>query len=205
MDGAVQRARGRRLPHPSSRPGRPVAGTGVTEASPRPRVVVRADLPPALRTLAAVAVLGVPLGWVWSRLAPPEVVRVAGDGRLVPLLGESEHRFDALGVFLLLGFAAGVLTGVTAWMLRRRRGPVLLVGAVAGSLAGAWVAMRTGEALAAARYADTLLATAAGGTAARPPELESAWAVVAAPFAVAVTYSALAAWNGNDDLDRGPS
>lgn len=177
----------------------------MTEAGPHPRVVVRADLRPALLTLAAVAVLGVPLGWVWSRLAPPEVVRVARDGGLVPLLGESEHRFDALGVFLLLGFAAGVLTGVAAWMLRRRRGPVLLVGAVAGSLAGAWVAMRTGEALAAGHYADALLATAAGGTAARPPVLESAWAVLAAPFAVALSYSALVACNRADDLDRGPS
>ena len=65
------------------------------------------DLRPALGAFAAVAVLGLPLGWVWSRLAPPEVVRVAADGALVPLLGESEHRFDALALFVLLGFAAG--------------------------------------------------------------------------------------------------
>ena len=169
---------------------------------PRPRVVSGSDLRPALGTLAAVAVLGLPLGWVWSRLAPPEVVRVAADGALVPLLGESEHRFDALALFVLLGFAAGVLAGVAVWMLRTSRGPVVLLGAIAGSVVAGWLAMHLGEALAAGAYGNVALAAAPGRTVARPPVLESSWVLLAAPFTLALTYSALVAWNGSDDLDR---
>ncbi len=172
------------------------------DVPPRPRVVVSADLRPALGTLAAVAVLGLPLGWVWSRLAPPEVVRVAADGALVPLLGESEHRFDALALFVLLGFAAGVLAGVAVWMPRESRGPLVLLGAIAGSVVAGWLAMRMGQVLAAGAYGNVALAAAPGRTVARPPVLESSWVLLAAPFTLALTYSALVAWNGSDDLDR---
>ena len=123
-------------------------GAGSPDVPPlQARVVSGSDLRPALGTFTAVAVLGLPLGWVWSRLAPPEVVRVAADGALVPLLGESEHRFDALALFVLLGFAAGVLAGVAVWMLRESRGPVVLLGAIAGSAVAGWLAMGLGEAL----------------------------------------------------------
>jgi hypothetical protein len=62
--------------------------------------------------------------------------------------------------------------------------------------------MQVGEALAAGVYSDVLLAAAPGLTAARPPVLESSWVLLAAPFTLALTYSALVAWNGSDDLDR---
>jgi len=39
----------------------------------RPRAGVRADLGPELGVLCAVAVLGLPLGALWSWLAPPEL------------------------------------------------------------------------------------------------------------------------------------
>ena len=161
-----------------------------------------AELRPALGAFAAVAVLGLPLGWLWSRLAPPEVVGVATNGALVPLLGESEHRFAALAMFILLGFATGVLAGIAVWMLRASRGPVVLLGAIAGSVVAGWLAMQLGEALAVRAYGDVLLAAAPGRTVARPPVLESSWVLLAAPFTLALTYSALVAWNGSDDLDR---
>ncbi|MGH3996466.1 MAG: DUF2567 domain-containing protein, partial [Pseudonocardiaceae bacterium] len=78
------------------------------ESSPsRPRVVIRADLRPALCVLCAVAVSGLPLGWLWARLAPPEFVglpaRAAGSMGVLPMVGQSEHRFDDMATFLLLG------------------------------------------------------------------------------------------------------
>ncbi len=120
---------------------------------------VRAVLGPALGALCAVAVLGLPLGWLWSRLAPPELVmrsgRAATPGGVLPFAGQSVHRFDDMAVFLLLGLAAGVLTGAALWLLlRRRRGPLVLVAGVLGSLVAAWLAMRSGLWLAAARYPD---------------------------------------------------
>ncbi|MGQ0778970.1 MAG: DUF2567 domain-containing protein [Pseudonocardiales bacterium] len=179
---------------------------GVAELPPR--VVVRADVLPAWRVLCAVALLGLPLGWLWSRLAPPEVVRVVVDpasGRvgILPLLGQSEHRFDALATFVLLGIAAGLLIGATLWLLRRRRGPVALLAAVLGSLVAAWFAMYFGLTLAGWRYplGD---APQPGDVLTRAPVLESDWVVVVPPFGVAIAYSLMVAWNNTDDLGRSP-
>lgn len=171
----------------------------------RPRVVVRADLLPALGVLCVVAALGLPLGWLWSRLAPPELVMIsphaATPGAVLPLAGQSEHRFDGMATFLVLGIAAGVLTGAALWLLRRRRGPVVLVAAVLGSLLSAWLAMRTGAWLAAARYPDL---ASTGQAFPRAPALESSWVVIGQPFGTAIAYSVTTAWNGADDLGRDP-
>jgi hypothetical protein len=79
---------------------------------------------------------------------------------------------------------------------------VVLLGAIAGSVVAGWLAMHLGEALAAGAYGNVALAAAPGRTVARPPVLESSWVLLAAPFTLALTYSALVAWNGSDDLDR---
>lgn len=182
-----------------------LAGSPVS--SSRPRVVVRADLLPALRVLGVVAVLGLPLGWLWSRLAPVEIASVvadpgAGQAGVVPMPGQTEHRFDAMATFVLLGMAAGVLTGQVLWLLRSLRGPVVLVGAVLGSLVAAWFAMRVGLWLVEWRY--PVGTPRPGDVIIRAPVLASAWVVVAQPFAVAVAYSLAVSWNGSEDLGRGP-
>lgn len=155
-----------------------------------------------LVVLGLVAASGLPLGWLWSRLAPPELVaRAAGSGDVLPLAGQSEQRFADMATFLLLGLAAGVLIGAAVWLLRRHRGPVVLVAAMLGSLIAAWLAMRLGLWLVAARYPD-LVST--GVAVPRAPVLESGWVVIAQPFAVSVTYSITTAWNRTDDLRARP-
>ncbi len=172
-------------------------------APSQPGVVVRADLVPALLVLCAVAASGPLLGWLWSQLAPPEFVRFSaratGPGGVLPLAGQSEHRFDDMAIFLLLGLAAGVLTGAALWLLRQRRGPVVLAAAVLGSLIAAWLAMRVGLWLASARYPDL---ASTGLAFPRAPVLESSWVVIAQPFGAAVVYCIATAWNGSDDLGR---
>ncbi|OZM70501.1 hypothetical protein CFN78_25420 [Amycolatopsis antarctica] len=164
-------------------------------------VVVKADLLPAVSVLSTVALLGIPLGWLWSRLAPPQRVRILAEPPPVPLQLESWHRFDDLVIFLLLGLAAGVLTGVAVWLLRERRGPVILIAAVAGSLIASWLGARMGL-----TFADSLYAVAAqpqlGDVVEQAPRLESGWTLLAQPLAAALVYGVLAAWNGNDDLGR---
>jgi len=166
--------------------------------------MVRADLVPALAALCAVAVLGLPLGALWAWLAPPEFVarsdRAPTPGGVLPFVGQSEHRFDGMAAFVLLGLAAGVLTGAALWLLRRRRGPLILVTTVIGSLIAAWLAMHTGLWLAAARYPDL---ASSGAPFPRAPVLESGWVIVAQPFGVVITYSLTTAWNGAPDLGRG--
>ncbi|MGB9280545.1 MAG: DUF2567 domain-containing protein [Pseudonocardiaceae bacterium] len=166
----------------------------------RPGVVVRADLAPALGVLCAVIVLGLPLGVLWSWLAPPEFVARSAlaptPGGVLPFVGQSEHRFDDMATFVLFGLAAGVLTGAVLWLFRRWRGPLVLVAAVLGSLLAAWLAMRIGLWLAAAQYPDL---ARTGAPFPQAPVLESAWVIVTQPFGVAVTYCITAAWNGAED------
>jgi len=166
-----------------------------------PRVVVKADLLPAASVLSFIALLGLAVGWLWSRLAPTQLAQVIEDGRLVPLRTESYHRFDDLALFTLFGIAAGVLTGVALWMLRERRGPVVLVAALIGSGLAAWLAMRVGLSWAEGRYVVSA-APAVGDVLALAPRLESNWGILGWPFGTVVAYGFLAAWNGRDDLGR---
>lgn len=176
----------------------PDAVAPATEPPEYPRVVVRADLRPGAAVLVAVTMLGLPLGWLWSVLAPPEVVPTGDGATVTSALSQSEHRFDALALFVLLGLGAGVLTGVVVWLLRQRRGPVLVTAATAGALVAALLARYTGQLL----TPDGLVAAAAGEFAARAPDIESYWVVVAQPLGVALAYSFAVACNGHDDLGR---
>ncbi|MBB5894333.1 DUF2567 domain-containing protein [Kutzneria kofuensis] len=166
----------------------------------RPRVVVKRDLLPAVSVLSTVALTGLLVGWLWSILAPPQRV-ILVDGQQLPLLDESYHRFDDLILFVLIGLGMGLVVGGVVWMLRERRGPVIMIAAVLGSALGAWLAMKVGVSWAGSHYALT-------GTPAnravfdQAPVLESTWVVLAQPLATALAYGTLTAWNGMDDLGR---
>lgn len=168
---------------------------------PRPRVVVKADLLPAVSVLSLVGLVGILLGWIWSRLAPPEHVRVYDANQLVPLQLESWHRFDDLGVYALLGLAAGIVVGVAVWFLRERRGPVIMIAAVLGGLLAGWLGTSMGVSFAGSHYAIEG-APKLGDVITKAPELESMWVLVAQPLATALMYGLLAGWNGREDLGR---
>ncbi|WP_338598933.1 DUF2567 domain-containing protein [Saccharopolyspora sp. SCSIO 74807] len=193
------------MPSDAVETGPEPAGAAGPEPSARiPRVVVRADLLPALSALSLVALLGLPLGWLWSRLAPPELALLSSSGNPVPAqVTESYHRFDAVGLFLLLTFAAGLVTAGVLWAVRGRRGPVLLIGAVLGSLVAAWLAMRMGATFAGDLY-PLPAAPRAGGQITVAPEVSTPWAVLVQPLGVALGYGFAASWNGFDDLGRRP-
>jgi hypothetical protein len=167
----------------------------------RPRVVIKADLLPALSVASTVALLGLVVGWLWSRLAPPQRMVISQDGTPVPLTGESYHRFDDLVLFTMLGLAAGVVTGVAVWFLRERRGPVIMIAATVGSALGGWLAMQVGTAWAEGRYPVGSKVEVLD-VVEQAPQLESAWVLVAWPLLTALVYGVLAAWNAMDDLGR---
>ncbi|GGI75415.1 hypothetical protein GCM10011581_10600 [Saccharopolyspora subtropica] len=169
--------------------------------APVPRVVVRADLLPAVSVVSLLALLGLPIGWVWSRLAPPQQSVLGENGKLTPLLVESYHEFDAIAIFVLLGFAAGLLTSAVLWLVRGRRGPVLLLAGVLGSLLASWLGVRTGASLAAGLYAMPPQAKP-GDLIAVAPQVRTYWVLLAQPLAVALGYGIAASWNGLDDLGR---
>jgi hypothetical protein len=169
---------------------------------PRPKVVVKRDLVPGLVVLLTTVAFGLPAAYVWSWLAPPQLKIVsAQDNKLYPIGVESYHRLDALMVFVLIGLGAGAISGIAVWLLRQRRGPVVMLATTAGSFAAAWFAQYVGGSLAAGRYPmpstikpnDTLLVA---------PVLETWWGILAWPLGAALAYGCCAAWNGLDDLGR---
>jgi hypothetical protein len=189
---------------PAHRPSA-VAGPWSVPVLLRPRrakVVVLADLLPAVVVFGALTVLSFPLAFLWSRIAPPERVRiVASDGTQGPLELESWHRFDDLAVFGFLTLGLGIVVGVVVWLLRERRGPVVFLAAVLGVALASALAMLLGVAWANSHYAVTS-PPVLGSVIELAPRLESAWVLLTGPFGVALVYSLLATWNGRDDLGR---
>lgn len=181
----------------------PDNGTGLMPAlsAAKSYVVVNADLLPAVTILSLVSLLGLPLGWLWSRLAPPQQSMLTARGELSPLLVEGYHEFDSLAIFLLLSLAFGALTGVAVWMVRGRRGPVVLVAAVIGSMIAAWLGIRMGGSLAQSLY-PLPPAPKVGDLITLAPKVSTLWAVVAEPLGTALAYGLATSWNGLDDLGR---
>ncbi|WP_290058244.1 DUF2567 domain-containing protein [Amycolatopsis solani] len=168
----------------------------------RPRVVVKADLLPALSVFSTVGLLGFPLAFAWSRLAPPERVRiVAADGTQGALELESWHRFDDLAVFGLMALGLGIVVGVVIWLLRELRGPVVFVAALLGVALAGVIAILLGVTWANSHYAITS-PPALGSVIELAPRLESWWVLLTGPLGVSIAYSLLATWNGRDDLGR---
>ena len=168
---------------------------------PVAKVVIKRDLLPAVSVLSTIAVLGLAVGWLWSRLAPPQEKVITQTGVAVPPIDYSYHKFDDLVIFMLLAMAAGLVSGVAVWYLRERRGPVIMLAATAGSALGGWLAMRVGTAWGDGRWPvpakveplDIIQVA---------PVIESPWVLLLWPMMTALAYGILAAMNGMDDLGR---
>lgn len=95
----------------------------------------------------AIALSGVLLGVLWWKLAPTvPLVGDVVDERWVVFLKESEGE-QAIGVdgtFTLLALAFGALSGLVAFLLRRRGGVPLVVALGVGGLLGSLLAWRVG-------------------------------------------------------------
>lgn len=172
--------------------------------SPRrhPPVVSRADLFGAVSLASLIPLIAAPLGWLWSRLAPAQLSVVQEDLSLAALPIESQHRFDDLATFVLLGAVAGLLVGVATWLMRGRRGPLTVVGLAAGSLLAAWLAVRMGVSFAQARGAQPSSPLTSGDLIAVAPRLESDWVIIVQPLFAVLAYGIAAAANGLEDLGR---
>lgn len=168
---------------------------------PRSRVIVKADLLPAISVLSMVSLIGIPLAYLWALLAPGQLKAISRTGQILPLTAESYHRFDSLAVFVMLGLGAGLVVGVGAWFMRERRGPVVMVALVLGSLGAAYLATLMTGMFTGWMY-DVPTALNAGDIINVAPTLESGWVILAQPLAAALAYGVLAAWNGLDDLGR---
>jgi hypothetical protein len=99
----------------------------------------------ALAVAAVIAVLGLPLGWLWSSVAPwlPGVVESDGLFLAQPY---GEQRAGAETWFIMLSVGAGIVFAIAAWLtLRRFRGPVMVVALAVGGIAASWLMWRFGH------------------------------------------------------------
>ena len=131
---------------------------------------VNARLSPAVQAILAVAVLagaGALAGVVWNWLWTPTLGVVVGHewnaGDAIGL----QHEFSATGSYVLIGAIAGLVAGVVVALLFDRVPLLTLAAVVVGSALGAWLMLVVGAWLGPADPA-TVAKTAADGT--RVPE-----------------------------------
>ena len=148
--------------------------------------------------------LGGPLGLLWAWLAPSVPVLDVGRSGIVVNDPSPEEYIAADGWYTLLGLGFGLLVAIVAWqVLRRDRGPFLLLGVVlgtlgAGYLAGPWV----GELIGKSAYQHWQATAVQGATYLAPPEVHSVGPRLVPAFAAAIVLTLLAGWSNDPDLDE---
>jgi hypothetical protein len=135
-------------------------------APPRRRMSmrdVRSQAVWALAVAAIMAVLGAPLGWLWATVSPRVVLEMTSAG---PSFTEPNPEGYVAGesLYVLICLGVGLISAIAVWLLvRRRRGPIVLVGLAAGSIAGALLMAWLGHKVGLAEY-ERLLNNASVGT-----------------------------------------
>jgi hypothetical protein len=156
-----------------------------------------------LATIAALAVaaLGVPLGVLWALLGPRAQVVVTADGAV--LAGhEQEVFFGGEGTFVLIGLVAGVTLGAGLYLWRRGRGPWMAVGLAAGSLAGAYVAWKTGHQIGLSTFNRLVEDGRIGQRFLRPMDVRAEGVLFVQPLVAVIVYVLAAGWSRFGDLGR---
>lgn len=180
---------------------------GPPEASgwepPRPPRPLRRSVAAAAMITVAMAVAGGPLGLLWSWLSPSVPVLNAGQNGIVVSDPSPEEYIAADGWFTIIGFAFGLLAAIVAWLvLRRDRGPAVLLGVTLGGLASALTMWMTGRMIGLGEWRDWQHSSAAGDTFSRPPDLHAHGALLVAAFAAVIVTTLLAGWSNDPELDR---
>jgi hypothetical protein len=182
--------------------GAPAEATGWEPPRPQRRPLRRTVSVTALVT-AAMAAAGAPLGLLWAWLAPTVPVVNAGQNGIVVNDPSPEEYIAADGWFTLLGFGFGLIAAVLIWLvLRRDRGPALVIGVVLGGLACAVVTWQVGRLVGLSAWNDWQNSSAPGDTYGRPPDLNAHGALLVIAFAAVIVTTLLAGWSNDPDLER---
>ena len=158
----------------------------------------------AVLTGVVVFVLGGPLGLLWHWLAPSVPVLDAGSSGIVVNDPSPEEYIAADGWYTMLGLAFGLVVAIAAWLVMRKdRGPFLLLGVVlgtfgAGYLMGPWIGGLVGR----GSYHHWQETAAQGATYLAPPQVHSVGPRLVAAFAAAIVLTLLAGWSNDPDLDE---
>lgn len=161
---------------------------------------LRADLRSAVVLALGLALAGIPAGVLWRVLAPRADFRITEAGP-VPVGTPSSELLAAVdGVFVLVLSGAGLLAGLVAWLLRRRRGVAVVLALALGTAATGLVAWQVGELLAPGPSREQL--TEVGARVSTGIELGSLPALAVAPFVALLVYVLGVLVNADDSLGR---
>ena len=166
----------------------------------RGRAELRADLRSAIALAVGLLLCGGPAALLWWWLAPRADFRITENGP-VPVGDVSPELLVADDVvFALVLAGAGLLAGVAAWFLRRRRGVATVLALALGACLTAVVAWQVGEMLGAGP-SDTELADV-GARVTTSLTLSSPAAMALAPFTALLAYVVAVLYTPDDGLGR---
>jgi hypothetical protein len=182
---------------------------------PNRRPGLRTEVLFAAGVAVVVAAVGLPLGLLWRAVAP-QVEFVMIDGGAVPVQQEPEGFVADDGSYILLTVGMGILAAIVVWiLLRRRRGPVLMLGLLLGCIAGGVLTLWLGRHIGYQHYRDLVAHAPVGTHFRRPPDVRSAqiglWfgflpkvqgSVLLQAVAATTTYMMLASFHVEPDLRR---
>ncbi|MFD0362397.1 DUF2567 domain-containing protein [Nocardia sp. GCM10030253] len=163
---------------------------------------IRREVRAAVVVGVAVLLISVLGGVAWGWLAPTEQLLVTQPGRGSTLTGESMHQFDALAIFVCIGAVTGVLSAVGAWRWRAVRGPILQLGLLIGSLAGAFAMSLVGEQITRWQH-PRVTDPSIGQIVVLPTEVSSWLALIVQPLLASLVVLFVAALYPSDDLGTG--
>ncbi|WP_306214305.1 hypothetical protein [Actinoplanes sp. RD1] len=152
--------------------------------------------------IAAMAVAGGLLGLLWAWVAPD--VPVINTGASVVVNDPSPEEYIAAdGWFTLLSFAFGLVAALVAWLvLRRDRGPAVLLGVTLGGLASSVAMWQVGRLVGLSAWNSWQDSSQPGDTFQRPPDLHAHGALLVAAFAAVIVTTLLAGWSNDPELDQ---
>ena len=164
------------------------------------RAELRADLRGSLVLVGVLVLAGVAAGLLWWARAPRATFEVTADG-LVPVGHPSaELPFADDGVLTLVLAGIGLVAGLVAWRLRRRRGVATVLALAVGTVLASLAAWQLGELLGAGPSPAELAAV--GTRVITPLRLGSPAALAVAPFLAVLGYVVSTLLTASEDLDR---
>lgn len=195
------------LPAPGSQspgsyaPGAEVSATQAPAVPPwSPWTEARREWRWAALLVGVLAVAGVLLGLLWWGIAPRGHFTITASGPQV--VGDPSDELFAAddSIYTLLVAGLGLLAGLAAWLVRRRRGLAGLLGVAVGMLAAGVVSWQVGELLGPGPSRSEL--TRVGGRVTTALDLNAVAALAVGPFAAVLVYLLATLWNRSDDLGR---
>jgi hypothetical protein len=150
--------------------------------------------------IGALAVIGAALAPLWVHLAPRLAFRVDQPGRALPVVPEAEEYVGADGRFVFITLIVGVLAGIACWLVRRSRGPLVLLALAVGGLLGAVITWRLGMRIGTGYQPADLQQV--GRIIYQPLTLRAKSALVVEPVAAVLVYLLGVGFTARNDLGQ---